>query len=51
MGDIIKKTSYKNLFIILAGSVPPNPSELTALEKTDDLIKLLKEKFEYIIID
>jgi tyrosine-protein kinase Etk/Wzc len=49
--DIIKETSYENLFIIPAGPVPPNPSELTALEKTDELIRLLKDKFEYIIID
>jgi capsular exopolysaccharide synthesis family protein len=49
--DIIKKTPYENLFIIPAGPVPPNPSELTALDKTDELIKVLKEMFECIIID
>ena len=43
--DIIKETPYENLFIIPAGPVPPNPSELTALEKTDELIRLLKEKY------
>ena len=49
--DVIKETPYENLFIIPAGPVPPNPSELTALDRTDELIKLLKEKFECIIID
>ena len=49
--NIIKETSFENLFIIPAGSVPPNPSELTSLEKTGELIRLLKDKFDYIIID
>jgi tyrosine-protein kinase Etk/Wzc len=49
--DIVQKTSYENLSIIPAGPVPPNPSELTALEKTNELLKLLKEHFDYIIID
>ncbi len=49
--DIIQKTSFDNLFLISSGPVPPNPSELTALEKTQELIRLLKEMFDYIIID
>ncbi len=49
--DIIQKTAYPNLYVIPAGPVPPNPSELTELEKTEELLKLLKEKFDYIIID
>ena len=49
--DVIKRNSYENLFIIPAGPVPPNPSELIALEKTEELLRLLKEKFECIIID
>lgn len=49
--DIIQKTQYENLSVISAGPIPPNPSELTALDKAADLIKLLKEKFDYIIID
>lgn len=49
--DIIQKTSFENLMVISAGPVPPNPSELTALEKTSELIKLLKDRFEYIVID
>ena len=49
--DVIKKTPYENLYIIPSGPIPPNPSELIALDKTDELIKLLREKFECIIID
>jgi capsular exopolysaccharide synthesis family protein len=49
--DIIMETTYENLSVIPAGSVAPNPSELIALEKTDELLRLLKEKYECIIID
>jgi len=49
--DIIQETSFENLSIIAAGPIPPNPSELTALGKTDELLKLLKERYDYIIID
>jgi len=49
--DIIKKTSFDNLYLISAGPIPPNPSELTSLDKTQDLFKLLKEKFDYVIVD
>lgn len=51
LDDIIQKTSFDNLAIITAGPVPPNPSELIALEKTKELFKLLRERFDYIIID
>jgi tyrosine-protein kinase Etk/Wzc len=49
--DIIKSTSHENLNIILAGPIPPNPSELIALQKTDGLLRLLKEMYDCIIID
>ena len=49
--DIIQETSYENLSIISAGPLPPNPSELTALGKTEELLLLLRERYDYIIID
>lgn len=49
--DIIQKTEYKNLSVITSGPTPPNPSELTALAKTGELFKLLKEKYDYIVVD
>jgi tyrosine-protein kinase Etk/Wzc len=49
--DIIKETPHENLDIIPAGPVPPNPSELIALEKTGELLRFLKKKYECIIID
>ncbi|HBE40468.1 MAG TPA: hypothetical protein DDW27_04570 [Bacteroidales bacterium] len=49
--EIVQKTKFENLSIISAGPVPPNPSELTALGKTTELITLLKENYDYIVID
>lgn len=49
--EIIQKTEHDNLSIISAGPVPPNPSELTASQRTEDLIDNLRKKFDYIIID
>ena len=40
-----------NLDIITSGPIPPNPAELIASEKCDEFFKLLKEKYDYIIID
>lgn len=49
--DIILKTGYDNLYVIPAGPVPPNPSELIALDRTKELFALLRERFDVIIVD
>jgi capsular exopolysaccharide synthesis family protein len=49
--DIIQESSFENLSIITAGPIPPNPSELTALGKTNELISTLREKYDCIVID
>lgn len=49
--DIIQKTTKENLDIIVAGSTPPNPSELINGSKTDELLKYLKDFYNYVILD
>jgi tyrosine-protein kinase Etk/Wzc len=49
--NIIFESKYENLHIIPSGPIPPNPAELTILDKTEELIRLLKERYDYIIID
>ena len=44
-------TSVDNLFVILSGKNPPNPSELLSSPIFDQLISALKENFDYVIID
>ena len=40
-----------NLDLLMAGPTPPNPTELLARETMDDIIKMLREKYDYIILD
>jgi tyrosine-protein kinase Etk/Wzc len=49
--DILKKTETENLWYAPAGPVPPNPAELIDSDKMIELIKLAKDRFDYIIID
>ena len=49
--EIIIKSPHKNLDYILSGVLPPNPTELMALDKTEKLITQLKTEYDYIIID
>ena len=49
--EIIKKTEFENLDIILSGPIPPNPSELLNLDKMKELIDDLKKTYQHIIID
>lgn len=41
----------ENWYIIPAGNIPPNPSELLGSAKMEKLLENLSEEFDYIIID
>ncbi len=49
----IKQTysENNNLDIFVAGSVPPNPSELLTNPRLTQLLNYLKENYDYVIID
>ncbi len=50
--EIIKRTSVNpNLFIISAGPIPPNPSELILNGKIQELLAYLENAFDYVVID
>jgi capsular exopolysaccharide synthesis family protein len=40
-----------NLFVLPAGNLPPNPAELISGKNMAYLVKMLEERFDYIIID
>ena len=40
-----------NLDLLLAGPTPPNPTELLARESLQQIIELLKQQYDYIIMD
>lgn len=47
----ILETEEKNLFLLPAGTIPPNPSELIGSTRTSFLFKFLKKRFDVVIID
>jgi len=50
--DIISPSGIDpNLFILPSGPIPPNPSELILLPRTEELFQRLREEFDYIVID
>lgn len=51
LNQIINQTQYDNLSVISSGPIPPNPSELMALDKTKELLSYLKENYECIVMD
>jgi polysaccharide biosynthesis transport protein len=52
MKDVVQTTSEPNLFVISAGRIPPNPSELLASERMNILIENLRSgPFDWVIID
>lgn len=51
IGNIIFSTNFENLDIIPAGPVPPNPSELVLSKRLTELFEILKQKYDYILID
>lgn len=48
--DVIKKID-EYLFMITAGTIPPNPSEIVGSNSMEDLIKELSLSFDYIVMD
>ncbi len=49
--DAFINIGIDNLTILPAGKIPPNPSELLSSLKFHNLINLLKEAYDYIILD
>ena len=51
LDDYIKQTLVENLYLMTAGIVPPNPSELLTSQKMSDLIKALEKSADVVIFD
>ena len=51
LDECIKKTGVDKLYIMPAGVIPPNPSELLETPKLPRLIEKLEQVFDIVIID
>ena len=49
--QILSSGINSNLDLLMAGPVPPNPGELVTRPSLDDVIKQLKEHYDYVILD
>ena len=47
----VQATEYKNLSIVSAGILPPNPAELLTSAAMDELVKTLRLEYDLIIMD
>lgn len=51
MAEICHSGVNKNLDLLMAGPTPPNPTELLARESMSSIFAILRNKYDYIILD
>ncbi|MGB8953097.1 MAG: polysaccharide biosynthesis tyrosine autokinase [Candidatus Aminicenantales bacterium] len=49
--EAIQKTAIHNFWLLPSGPLPPNPAELLNSRMMKELIRILKEKFNVVLID
>lgn len=49
--EVIFQSDFPNLHIIPSGPIPPNPGELASSQRAKDMFTILKEKYDFIIVD
>lgn len=49
--EVFKSNLHDNWYIMPAGDIPPNPSELLGSKRMEAALESLREKFDYIIVD
>lgn len=52
IGDYINKLDgFESFDVLLAGSIPPNPTEMLMSKKFDELFVQLKSEYDFILVD
>ena len=51
LNDALTETDNPRLYVLFAGQVPPNPSELLSGKRVDTLLSWAREQFDYVLID
>ena len=49
--SLITKIDTGNLDFLLSGATPPNPAELLMRPRMKEIIEIMKEKYDYVILD
>lgn len=51
LADVLQRWGRNQLFVLPAGRIPPNPSELLGSTSMDNTLAALTEHFDYVLID
>ncbi|OFY84447.1 MAG: hypothetical protein A3F72_13645 [Bacteroidetes bacterium RIFCSPLOWO2_12_FULL_35_15] len=49
--ESIKETHIENMYALLSGPTPPNPSEMILSKPLENIMEYAKQHFDYVIID
>lgn len=49
--EIIRQSEIPDLWYITAGTIPPNPSEILESQKMRDFLDMIREKYDYVLLD
>lgn len=49
--EAVTETDHENLKLMMSGVKPPNPAELVSSQAMQDLLELLKEEYDFVIVD
>jgi capsular exopolysaccharide synthesis family protein len=49
--DVVQPWGRHNLFVLPAGKIPPNPSELLGSQPMANMIAVLEREFDYVLFD
>jgi capsular exopolysaccharide synthesis family protein len=50
-GQILSSGINKNLDLLMAGPIPPNPTEIVSRQSFDEIFQILRSEYDYIIVD
>ncbi len=51
LNDAIQATAVPGLFVLPCGPIPPNPAELLTLTQFSEILKVIREQYDFVIID
>ena len=51
LDDVLQKTKFPGLTVLTSGAVPPNPSELLGSLAAKNVLRDMRARFDYVIVD
>ncbi|HWK88507.1 MAG TPA: polysaccharide biosynthesis tyrosine autokinase [Longimicrobium sp.] len=51
LAEVARPTAVENLFLLAAGTLPPNPAELLGSERMQEVTQELREAFDLVVFD